>query len=219
MKRLFEIALLVFILFSSCLNANEYSGVWARDCSNLHDKISKLLITQDTKKGLLHVSHPGMQKTESTAITGDNNFKIINHDTLVYKNSRYQRCTNDQSKDNNTKTYAPVYSPKLEEQIKKYLQGEWRVKYQTRDSKTDNISSGKTGLPDLNFLNESQALISVEDNTKPIDHGINEEKNQLRLEDIQLLNVDLINEKELHMSFEVKPASGVFLYYNFGDKK
>ena len=213
MKRLFEVALLVFILFSSCLYAKEYDGVWARGCSNPHDMTSKLLITQDTKKGLFQVSHYGMQKPESFAITGDNNFKIINRDTLLYKNIRYQRCTNDQSKNNSSKTYAPI----LEGQVKKYLQGERRVKYQTRGGKTDNISNGKIGLPDLNFLNESQALISVKDKTRPIDYGIDEDNIQLELEDIQIFKVHLINEKELHMSFEVKPASGVFLYYKFGD--
>ncbi len=215
MKRLFEVVLLVFILFSSCLNAKEYNGIWASDCSNLHATTSNLLITQDTKKGLFQVSHSGMQKPESTAITGDNNFKIINRDTLVYKNIRYQRCTNDRSKNNSSKTYAPI----LEEQVKKYLQGEWRVTYQTRGGKTDNISNAKTGLKDLNFLNESQALLDVKNKKKPIDYGIDKDRIQLKLEDIQLLNVDLINEKELHMNFEVKPASGVFLYYNFGEEK
>jgi hypothetical protein len=210
MKQLFKTAILISIFYLSNLSAQEFSGMWSSDCSNTGKKGSILWISRATADGLYQLGYSRQQKSTTTTIRGDKDFKIINDDKLIYKNSAYTRCS---------KKEPLKYSPILEQQIKKYLQGEWKVKYQSRGGRKDNISNGRTGLPDLTFINDDQATISVKDKVRPIFYDVKDDDILLNMDEIQPLKVHLIDEKELHLSFELKPASGVFIYYKFGKGK
>ena len=129
---------------------------------------------------------------------------------LVFKNSSYKLCS---------KNTSAKITLNLEDQIKKYLQGEWKVKYQDRAGTKSNISNGRNGLPDLTFINKDHAKIRLKKEVRPVYYEIKDDNIVLKTEQPNPLKVHLIEEKEMQVSFELKPESGVFIYYKFGGEK
>ena len=209
-ESIFKALLFIFMIYFPTVSAKEYSGVWATDCKSTNSKVTALRIIRASSDGMYQVVHPRIKMSKPTSVIGDNDFVIISGETLIYKNIRYHRCS---------KSDTPKYTPILESQIKKYLQGEWKVKYQQRAGITNNISNGKSGLPDLTFINEDHAKISLKKQVRPIFYEVENDNILLKTAQVNPLKVHLIDEKELHLSFEVKPESGVFIYYKYGDAK
>ena len=145
-----------------------------------------------------------------TPIIGDNDFKIINDENLVYKNIKYIRCS---------KNEIPEYVLVSEEHIKKYLPGEWRVKYQERAGRKNAISDGRAGVPDFTFIDQERATLNLKENINPIKYTIMDDTILLKIEEGQTFKVLLINEKELHVTAEEKPSAGVLVYYKYIDRK
>ena len=209
-KRLFKLLILFAVLNNGCFAAKDFSGTWSSNCKSVSNPASVMLITRADKEGLYQVGYSGFQKSSPTPIIGDKDFKVINDENIVYKNTSFQRC----SISNSTK-----YSPNLEHQIKKYLQGEWKVKYQERAGIKNNISNGKLGLPDLTFINKDEAKISLKNEVRPVYYKVKGDNIVLKTEHPNPFKVHMIDEKELRLSFEVQPASGVFIYYRYGYMK
>lgn len=194
---------------NDCFATVDYNGVWSNDCKN-RNTASNLLITQEGKDGMYQVGYSGFQKSRPTTIIGDKDFKVINDEKLIFKNTRYQRCT---------KSNQEKYSPNLERQINKYLQGEWKVKYQERAGIKNNISNGINGLPDLTFINKDHAKITLKNEERPVYYKVKGDNIVLKTQQPNPLKVHFIEEKEMQVSFEVKPESGVFIYYKIGSEK
>jgi len=204
MKKIIKIVLLVSILSSSAFGAKEFSGVWATECGNNSNNPATLQIIRTSADGLYQVGRPGIKMFKPSPIIGAKDFKIINKDTIVYNNITYKRCS---------KTATPKYNPLSEDHIKKYLQGEWKFKYQSFGGRKKNISNGRSEVPDLNFINADRATINLKNDIRPVNYELDEDKLSLKLEEWKTMKVLLVNDKELQLTFEMKPSQGVFIYY------
>lgn len=204
MKKIIRITLLLTVFSSPTFGAKEFSGIWATECGNNSHNPATLWILRASTDGLYQVGHPGIKTLSPTPIIGAKDFKIINKDTIAYKNVTYKRCS---------KTEIPEYNPVPEDHIKKYLQGEWKLKYQSLAGKKKNISNGRSEVPDLNFINEDLATINLKNDIKPVNYELDNDKLSLKLEEWKTMKVLLVNEKELQLTFEMKPSQGVFIYY------
>ena len=174
MKKIIKLALLISIFSSSAFGTKEFSGVWATECGNNSDNPATLWIIRASSDGLYQVGHPGIQMSKPTPIIGAKDFEIINKDTIVYKSITYKRCS---------KTATPKYNPVSEDHIKKYLKGEWKLKYQSLGGRKKNISNGRSGIPDLNFINEDRATINLKNDIRPVDYELDKDKLSLKLEE------------------------------------
>ena len=210
MKLIFKLLVLFAVFSNICFAAKDFSGTWSSNCKSVSNPVSGVLITRAGKDGIYQVKLSGFQKSSPTPIIGDKNFKIINDEKLIFQNTLYQRCT---------KSNQEKYSPNLETQINKYLQGEWKVKFQERAGIKNNISNGINGLPDLTFINKDHAKISLKNEERPVYYIVKGDNIVLKTQQPNPLKVHLIEEKEMRVSFEVKPESGVFFYYKIIGEK
>jgi hypothetical protein len=207
-KPLYKVSFLFLIFNCSSISAKEYSGVWAPDCKSSNNAAATLLITRATSDGLYKVVHSSIKISKQTSIIGDKDFKIINDEKISYKFITYNRCV---------KSEAPKYSPLLEAQIQKFMQGEWKDKYQERSANKNNISHGKSGSSDLKFINEDYAKISQKNKLSSEFYEAEDGTILLKSDLDNPLKIHLMGEKESNVNFEIKPSSGVFINYKYGD--
>ncbi len=194
----------MLITSSFSISAKEFSGVWATECANKKITPKTLSIIRVTKDGLYQLEHPRLQMSKPTAIISAEDLKIINNDTIIYKNVTYKHCS---------ETEIPSYNSVSEDLIKKYLQGKWKPTYQFIGGRKYNLTNNNSGVPDLNFLNEEQATLNLKDNAKPIEYKIDDDNLLLKLDKWKSYKVLLIDQKELQLTIEMKPSKGVFFYY------
>ena len=204
MKFFIQITALIVLAASSGISAKEFSGVWSTECGPNNNNPKTLWVISATSEGLYQVGHPRLQMSKPTPIVGTKEFKIINKDTIIYKNITYKHCS---------KSEIPKYNSVSEEQIKKYLQGEWKLAYQTIGGRKNNISNGRSGVPDLNFIDQEQATLNLKNNIQPIEYKVDADKIILKLNEWKAYKVLLVDQNELQLTFEMNPAKGVFIYY------
>ena len=191
MKFILQITLLILSISSFVIQAKEFSGVWATNCNNKNANPATLWIIRVTSDGLYQVSHPRLQMSKPTLIIGSKEFKIINDNTISYKNITYKRCS---------KAQTPTYNQVSEVQIKKYLQGKWKHSHQTISGRKNNISNGRTGIPDLHFINEQQASLKLKTDIRSIEYKVNDDYLLLKLDEWKSYKVLLVDEKEVSFS-------------------
>jgi len=199
MKSKIQILLLIFFCLSTASNAKETEGVWATDCANKNSQIIR-----STASGLFLQRLPESLRSQPSTALNPNDLKIVNNDTIMYKGIRYRHCQKLQVAQNN---------PVSKEQIKENLQGKWKFSYQTLDGKKTTLKNRKLDLPELHFLNDKEATLTLNNEVTPVKYRIDDDQVLLELNKLKSYKVFLVDQKKLQLTFEMNPAEGVFFYY------